>query len=61
MKSINELRKMTGLSQSKFANLFNIPVSNLQHWEQGVSSPPGYVNLLIERVIIAENLLKTED
>ena len=58
MKTINELRKMTGLSQQKFANMFNIPVSNLQHWEQGKATPPEYVNLLIERVMIAEGIVK---
>lgn len=40
---IKELRKETGLSQSKFAAKFGIPVRTLQQWEQGVSAPPEYL------------------
>ena len=32
--SIKELRSQTGLSQSKFATIFDIPVSTLKDWEQ---------------------------
>ena len=38
---IKELRKKTGLSQSKFSAKFGIPVRTLQQWEQGISAPPG--------------------
>ena len=40
---IKELRKKTGLSQSKFYAKFGIPVRTLQQWEQGISSPPEYL------------------
>ncbi|MBP5495249.1 MAG: helix-turn-helix domain-containing protein [Lachnospiraceae bacterium] len=40
---IKELRKETGLSQSKFAAKFGIPVRTLQQWEQGISAPPEYL------------------
>ena len=40
---IKELRKQTGLSQSKFAAKFGIPVRTLQQWEQGISAPPEYL------------------
>ena len=40
---IKELRKKTGLSQSKFAAKFEIPVRTLQQWEQGISAPPEYL------------------
>jgi len=46
-----ELRAKTGLSQSKFAKLFDIPVRTLQQWEQGISSPPEYVPKMIERLL----------
>ncbi len=51
MTKIKELRKYTGLSQSKFANYTNIPVANIQNWEQGVSNPPEYVISIISRVM----------
>lgn len=52
--TIREIRLKLGLSQSKFADYFEIPVVNIQHWEQGVSNPPKYVVRLIERVILLE-------
>lgn len=54
---IREIRKELGLSQRKFAECFGIPVVNVQHWEQGVSSPPPYVIALIRRVVDLERLL----
>ena len=51
MTRIKELRKCTGLSQNKFANYTNIPVANIQNWEQGISNPPEYVVSLISRVM----------
>ncbi|MDY3795144.1 MAG: helix-turn-helix domain-containing protein [Agathobacter sp.] len=30
---VRELRLQTGLSQSKFAKMFDIPVSTLKDWE----------------------------
>ncbi len=53
--SIKEMRMKTGLSQAKFAETFNIPVSTLRKWEQGDSSPSGYVIDLIARAIPSLN------
>lgn len=47
--SIREMRAVTGLSQNKFANLLEIPVANIQKWEQGRTVPPDYVLGLIRR------------
>ena len=49
--SIKEMRMKTGLSQAKFAESLNIPVSTLRKWEQGESSPAGYVIDLIAKSI----------
>lgn len=49
--TIKELRESTGLSQSKFAEKFHIPIGTLQHWEQGVRKPPEYVIYMIEVLI----------
>ena len=56
--TIQELRKSTELSQSKFARHLEIPVSTLQHWEQGFRTPPDYVVKLIEKVLRYDGLLK---
>ena len=53
--SIKEMRMKTGLSQAKFAETFNIPISTLRKWEQGDSSPSGYVIDLIARAIPSLN------
>ena len=49
--SIKEIRAMTGLSQSKFANLFDIPVRSIQEWEQERKSPPPYVPGMMLRIL----------
>jgi|GEM_PF-142535 len=49
--SIRELRDSMGLSQSKFAKLYHIPLSTLQKWEQGGSKPPEYVIELLSMQI----------
>ena len=47
---IRELRKKTGLSQSKFAEYFEIPLRTVQEWEQGRRKPPDYIPKLLERI-----------
>ena len=48
---IKELRCQTGLSQSKFADMFGIPVSTLKDWEQGRRTPPIYVTNMIRTIL----------
>lgn len=55
--TIYEIRIKTGLSQSQFAKYLNIPVSTIQHWEQGVRMPREYVVELIERLLKAEGII----
>lgn len=50
MNRIQELRERTGLSQSKFAARYGIPVRTLQGWEIG-RKPPEYVRYLLERCV----------
>lgn len=45
------MREKTGLSQSKFAALFKIPIKTLQAWEQERSNPPEYVVIMMERLL----------
>ena len=51
---IKELRKKTGLSQSKFSAKFGIPVRTLQQWEQGISAPPGYLIKMMAYIMLLE-------
>lgn len=58
MATIKELREQTYLSQSKFAQIVNIPTANIAKWEQGVSKPPEYVVNLVEFYLRQHNLIK---
>lgn len=51
---IKQLRKNTGLSQSKFAARFGVPVRTLQQWEQGQSAPPEYVVRMMAYILQLE-------
>ena len=51
---IKELRKGTGLSQSKFSAKFGIPVRTLQQWEQGISAPPEYLIRMMTYILLFE-------
>ena len=50
--NVKEMRAMTGLSQSKFAAMFNIPKGTFQAWEQGRQEPPAYVTSMMERILV---------
>lgn len=55
---IKDIRTRLGLSQIKFAKLFDIPRTTLEKWEGGKSHPPKYVqSMLIEKAfsLIDEN------
>ena len=58
---IKELRKKTGLSQSKFAAKFEIPVRTLQQWEQGISAPPEYVVRMMAYIMELEKMGEKDD
>jgi len=61
--NIKEIRNTTGLSQRSFSKMFNIPISTLQKWEQGESSPTPYIIKLIANQLPIENdnMYKIED
>lgn len=61
MSQIKILRMKLGMSQRQFANYFEIPIVNIQHWEQGVSTPPSYVYAMMKRIVILENLDGTKE
>lgn len=60
--NIKEIRNTTGLSQRSFSKMFNIPISTLQKWEQGESSPTPYIiKLLPTSYRSNNNMCKIED
>ena len=55
--SIKELRFQTGLSQSKFAAMFDIPTSTLRDWEQERRTPPAYVVNMIKTILELQGII----
>lgn len=55
--TVKELRRKTGLSQSRFASIYGIPVRTIQKWEIGQSSPPEYVIRLLEKALRTDGYL----
>ena len=51
MMSIKEIRALTGLSQVKFCEKYNIPRRTLEEWESGNNKPAEYLVALLERVV----------
>lgn len=48
---MKEIRKVTGLSQQKFGDLYGIPKRTIQNWENGVNEPPEYVLRMLTRIV----------
>ncbi len=49
--TIKELRGLTGLSQSKFAEKYHLNKYSLQEWEQSRRKTPEFLLYLLERII----------
>ena len=54
---VKELRMQTGLSQSKFAKMFDVPVSTLKDWEQERRNPPAYVINMMRTILQYKGML----
>ena len=54
------MRLQTVLSQSKFAKMFDIPVSTLKDWEQERRNPPVYVVNMIRTILEYKGMLITQ-
>lgn len=52
--SAKEIRELSGLSQDRFGQRYNIPVGTLRNWEQGKRECPDYVLSLLERAVRAD-------
>lgn len=58
MPQIKEIRLQMGLSQSQFADYFNIPVKTIQNWEIERTQPPVYVLDMIIRILRCEQTIR---
>lgn len=56
--NVKELRKSTGLSQTKFAKKFNIPLITLVQWECETRKPSVYTIEMIEKILRYEQIFK---
>lgn len=54
---VKELRMQTGLSQSKFAKMFDVPVATLKDWEQERRTPPVYVINMMRTILEYKGML----
>ena len=57
---VRELRLQTGLSQSKFANMFDVPIATLKDWEQERRNPPAYVINMMRTILEYNGMLIDE-
>ena len=54
---VRKLRLQTGLSQSKFAKMFDVPVSTLKDWEQERRKTPAYVINMMRTILQYRGML----
>ncbi len=47
---VRKVRRVTGLSQAKFAELLGIELSTLRNWEQGRRAPTGPARALLRAI-----------
>lgn len=57
---IKNLRKKTGLTQARFAELLKIPKRSIENWEGGKNKPPEYLVKLIDYYLSNEKKYKDE-
>lgn len=58
--TVKEIRERTGLSQSKFAAYFEVPVRTIQKWEREGSIPAEYIPKMMNRILDLEEQLYGE-
>lgn len=48
--SVKEIRKATGLSQARFAQMIDVQIATLRNWEQGRRVPTGPAKALLRAI-----------
>lgn len=51
MKTIKEIRELSGLSRASFSRTYHIPIRSLEDWEARRRKCPDYIPFLLERVV----------
>ena len=54
---IKKARKNLNLSQSIFAQLLNVSIASVRHWEQGLREPTGSTKVLLELLLKQPHIL----
>ena len=52
--SVKELRKLSGLSQTKFAAKYRLGIQQLQTWEQGRQKTPDHCLYMLNRLVMID-------
>ena len=52
--NVRWLRTLTGLTQTAFGDMYDIPMRTIQNWENDVSVCPLYVYELLERAVLED-------
>lgn len=58
--NIKELRELSGMSRTKFAEYFGIPYRTIQEWELGNRKCTQYIIDLIEYKLRKESLIRAD-
>ena len=58
--TIQEIRKLTHMTQRQFSTFFGIPLGTLRNWEQGIAKPPEYVFHMIATTIRRDKMINIE-
>lgn len=51
MKTIKEIREISGLNRPDFSRKYHIPLRSIEDWEAGRRKCPDYLPLLLERAV----------
>lgn len=54
---VKKVRELTKLTQKEFARIYDIPLRTLQDWEREVRKPPEYLEHLLVRLVLLENMI----
>lgn len=54
-RTLTELYGHAGMSQTKFAISYNIPISKVKDWDTGVLTAPDFLKMLVAYTIFMEN------
>lgn len=56
--TFKELRKLSGMSQRKYAEYFGIPRRTVEDWDSGKRACTDYLLALMEYKLIKENIIE---